>query len=217
MKPSGKELLSGLLGLGLAAWGALWLARHGAQAGDLEPALRLGYARPAGRLAQSWPALGAASQAGAFAPLERAFKIQASSADKLQVDDPQDVELILLEGDVMPAAAYRLFPKLDGWEIQVRPWSGPGWDLPSNSGGPVQPAAYPANGRIAYYDLGRIWISDLDGLRMQSLQHVPLLEKGGRLYWDYSGTRLCWMDGRGGAAAVELGVDFRTLKEGKAQ
>jgi hypothetical protein len=209
LKSSSNIPWQGLLGLALMGAGLAWLGSRRVGAAALEPALRLGYARPAAALATS-PLFTAGPQSGGlFEPLERAFKIQLSAADRLRVDFPQERELVLLESDVLPQARYGLAPRDGGWEIRVAPWRGAAWSAPSNSGAPVGPAAYPANGRIAYYDLGRIWISDLGGLRMQSLRHVPLLEQGGQLYWDYAGTRLCWMGSLSGAAAVDLGVDER--------
>ena len=210
MKSSDEPItLGALLGLLLAGLGAYALAGHRIRSSDLEPALRLGYGRPAAALAKTSAVLPRdPGESDWLSGLERAFHIQVSAADRLKVDLPQDNDLILLETDVPPAASYSLVPQAGGWEIRVKPWDSPAWSAPSNSGGPVLPAAYPANGRLAYYDLGRIWISDLNGLRMQSLKHVPLLEHGGQLYWDYEGTRLCWMGSVSGtAAAVELGVD----------
>jgi hypothetical protein len=171
----------------------------------LEAPLRLGYARPVERLSRAIPSR--EESAGLLSPLSRAFQIQARSADLLQVDPPRENALVLLESDVLPRGKFALEARSGGWDFKVLPWDSAAWKAPSDSGGRVEPCAYPANGRVAYYNLGRIWISDLDGRRMQSLQHVPLLEEGGRLFWDYGGTRLCWMGARGGAAAVELGVE----------
>lgn len=202
------SLWPGLLGLVLAALGVNFLGHYQVHEADLEAALRLGYARPAGLLSKS-SVLSRVDVAdlGWLSPLDHAFKIQISAADRLRVDVPQEQDLILLETDVMPQAYYGLFWNEKGWEVRVKPWQGEAWSAPCNSGGPVHPAVYPANGRIAYYDLGRIWIADLNGLKMQSIQHVPLLENGGQLYWDYGGTRLCWLGSVSGAAAVDLTVD----------
>jgi hypothetical protein len=208
LKPSAEPLWPGLLGLALAAWGIIALAHYRLQERDLEAALRLGYARPAATLSKSEAlSRGDSPDLGWLSPLDRAFKIQLSAADRLRIDVPQEQDLILLESDVMPQARYRLAEVPGGWEIQVRPWQGQAWSAPSNSGGRVGPAVYPANGRVAYYDLNRIWIADLNGLKMQSLQHVPLLQDGGQLFWDYGGTRLCWMGSLSGAAAVDLTVE----------
>ncbi len=200
----------GLLGLLLLGWGLWRLAIHQASPSEIEAALRLGYARSAAKLAQAGLAGG---QGGWLKSFERALGVQLAAADRLKVEPPLEDELVMLETDVMPAASYRLeFASGGLWSLQVRPWRGKSWQAPSHSGGAVRPAAYPANGRVAYYDLGRIWIADLQGLRMQSLKHVPLLEKGGALMWDYAGTRLCWMgDFAPEAAAVELGA----MKEGE--
>jgi hypothetical protein len=210
LKSSGDPIKPGAwLGLLAAAWATYAVSHHALRRDELQDALRLGYARPAAALASSSAVLAPGSDEGDWlGGLSRAFKIQLSAADRLKVDLPQDDDLILLETDVPPAASVSLLPTKGGWQIKVNPWKSAAWSAPSNSGGAVLPASYPANGRVAYYDLGRIWISDLDGLRMQSLQHVPLLEHGGQLYWDYGGTRLCWMGSVSGtAAAVELGVD----------
>jgi hypothetical protein len=208
LKSSGNSILQGLLGLLLLGWGLSCLAHRTVKESDLEAALRLGYARPAGQLSKS-SALdsNAGLELGWLAPLDRALKIQLSAADRLRVDFPQEQDLILLETDVQPMARYGLEKKGAGFEIDVKPYRSAAWSAASNSGAAVLPAAYPANGRIAYYDLGRIWISDLDGLRMQSLQHVPLLENGGQLFWDYAGTRLCWLGAVSGAAAVDLTIE----------
>lgn len=208
MKSSTNLQWPGLLGLLLALLGIRYLAHYRVREADLGAALRLGYARPAEMLSKSTLLDRTdVSDLGWLSPLDRAFQIQISAADRLRVDVPQEQELILLETDVMPQASYGLFDKDHGWEIRVRPWYGESWSAPSNSGARVEPAVYPANGRIAYYDLGRIWIADLNGLKMQSLQHVPLLQNGGQLYWDYAGTRLCWMGSLSGAAAVDLTVE----------
>lgn len=208
MKSSNNPLWPGLLGLALFALVGHSLARHRVREADLEAALRLGYARPSGTLSKSEAlAKGDAADLGWLSPLDRAFQIQVSAADRLRIDFPQDQELILLETDVQPRAQWGLASRDAGWEIRIRPWDSAPWSAPSNSGAAVLPAAYPPNGRIAYYDLGRIWIADLNGMKMQSLQHVPLLEQGGQLFWDYAGTRLCWMGSLSGAAAVDLTVD----------
>jgi hypothetical protein len=208
LKSSDNSIWAGLLGLILFGWGACKFGLYRVEESGLEAALRLGYARPAGVLSKS-PALEreGTPDLGWLAPLDRAFRIQISAADRLRVDFPQDEDLILLETDVLPGGRFGLAAKDGGFEIRVRPQDALAWSAASNSGAPVLPAAYPANGRIAYYDLGRIWISDLNGLKMQSLQHVPLLENGGQLYWDYSGTRLCWLGAVSGAAAVDLTVE----------
>jgi hypothetical protein len=181
------------------------MATHRAVQEDLAPDFRLGYARPAAKLQASSLLYNAGGEApGWMASLERAFAIQLSAADRLRVDAPQDQDLILLETDVMPDARFGIFPVGQGKEIHVWPWHADAWGAPSNAGEVVHPAIFPGNGRVAYYDLGRIWISDLNGLKMQSLRHVPLLDDGGDIYWDFAGTRLCWMGRLSGAAAVDL-------------
>ena len=195
-----------LIGLALAALGIRSLAHWTASPWSQEQHRRLGYGRTAATLSEA--KLYNDDDGGWIKGFRSAIGIQHATADQLSIVAPGEEELVFLETDVQPAARFGIYDdKMKGLMLWVAPQNKEAWSAPSGSGALVQAAAYPANGRLAYYDLGRIWISDLNGLRMQSLQHVPLLDEGGELHWDWAGTRLCWM-GRisGTAAAVELGA-----------
>jgi len=197
------------LGLFLAALGLNLLFSYRASSQDLDDAVRLGFAEPVRRLAKSrwlkprpvfWnPALDESREA------------RECATDLLRLSPPLDHELVILESDVQAAAKIELRPSRDGkgFEVLVKPWLGEAWSAPSRSGRPVWPAVYAAAGRVAYYDQGRIWISDLQGVRIATVEHVPLLGDGGRLYWDYTGARICWLDDKSGQAAA---ADLAMLK-----
>jgi hypothetical protein len=189
------------LGLYLAARGFVFLTAYAPPISVLDDAVRMGFAEPARRLYAS----GALKQAQVFwmPALNDSRETRECPPDRLRLAPPLDHELVFLESDIQPAARVRLVKTKGGYyEIQVRPWKGEAWSAPSRSGRPVWPALYAAAGRVAYYDQGRIWISDLQGARIATVERVPLLGDGGRLYWDFTGARICWMDDLSGQAAA---------------
>ncbi len=183
------------------------LFEYKAPAQNMDDAVRLGFAEPVRRLSKSnWLK---PRQVFWNPALDESRETRECPPDRLRLSPPLDHELVILESDVQAAAKITLRPSADGFEIVVVPWQGEAWTAPSRSGRPVWPAIYAAAGRVAYYDQGRIWISDLKGVRIATVEHVPLLGDGGRLYWDYTGARICWLDDKNGQAAA---ADLAMLK-----
>jgi hypothetical protein len=188
----------GLLLLGLALRAALhWQL----DAGELARLYQAGFARNAVAL------LDAASVAPNEAEvlrkrLERALAVSAHDPERLRAVPPyavsDDGRYWPFSSDLAPAAAWRL--DWDGAEsgvLQVSPRGMAPWRQSTRSQALVRPDWSAFSGLVAYYDLGRVWIADVSGLRHQSLVQEPALEQGGQLRFSADGTALAFYDRNG--------------------
>jgi hypothetical protein len=188
----------GLLGLGLGLGGALFLAQRGLSAPDLARSYQCGFASAAVSLGQSQAASASGQeQAVLTRRLERARIVSAYDPERLRAVPPfaliNDGRFWPYAGDVHPRASLDLH--WDGAEsglLTVRPYGGAPWSAPLRSKHLVRPDWSPFSNLVAYYDLGRVWIVDVQGRRFQSLVQEPLLDEGGVLRFSADGTALAF-------------------------
>jgi hypothetical protein len=188
----------GALGLLVALSGAWTLSQRSLDAPALARAYQEGFASAAVSLGQSQRASTTeAEQALLTRRLERARIVSAYDPERLRAVPPfvlvDDGRFWPYAGDVHPRASLTL--RWDGSEsglLTVLPYGAPAWSAPLRSRGLVRPDWSPFSNLVAYYDLGRVWIVDVQGRRFQSLVQEPLLDEGGVLRFSADGTALAF-------------------------
>jgi hypothetical protein len=184
--------LAGLLGLAYLADG--WRL----SATDLARAYQTGFAAAAVTLGGAEPGITTPQeQALLQRRLERARIVSAYDPEHLRAVPPflliDDGRFWPYAGDVHPRAEMRLrWDDGAGGELSITPYGGTPWKQPLRSKRLVRPDWSPVSNLVAFYDLGRVWIVDVSGRRMQSLVQEPLLDQGGVLRFSADGTALAF-------------------------
>lgn len=197
MKSSGAEpTWLGLLGLALFALGLRAMLRQGIGADELARLYQAGFGRNAVALLPL-AQVSENERAVLQRRLERAIAVSAHDPQRLRAVQPyplsDDGRFWPATSDLAPAASWEL--RWDGAEsgrLTVRPRGAPAWQQDLRSQALVQPDWSAFSGLVAYYDLGRVWIADVQGRRFQSLVQEPALEQGGRLRFSADGTALAF-------------------------
>ena len=197
MRPSdAKTPWAGFLGLGLLAalgWSAL---RYQVDGLALARIYQAGFARAAVALVPASTADGLQAQVLARR-LERSDVVRAYDPERLRATLPfslaADGRFWPAANDIQPHA--RMDVRWDGAEsgqLTVTPFGGKPWNVPLRSRGLVRPDWSAYSGLVAYYDLDRVWIADVEGRRFQSLVQEPRLDEGGVLKFSADGTALAF-------------------------
>jgi hypothetical protein len=187
-----------LLGWGLGLLGAALCVQRSLSAPELARSYQYGFAEAAVTLGQSQSANATGEeQAVLTRRLERARIVSAYDPERLRAVPPftlvNDGRFWPYAGDVHPRASMEL--RWDGAEsgqLTVRPYGLAPWSAPLRSKRLVRPDWSPFSNLVAYYDLGRVWIVDIQGRRFQSLVQEPLLDEGGVLRFSADGTALAF-------------------------
>jgi hypothetical protein len=193
----------GLLGLLMLAAFGRWALHYQVDGADLARIYQAGFARSA-------VALIPASSADALQAQVLQRRLQRS--DVVRAYDPERLRatlpfILAADGRFWPAANdiqphARMDVRWDGAEsgqLKVKPFGGKAWDVPLRSRGLVRPDWSAYSGLVAYYDLERVWIADVEGKKFQSLVQAPELDEGGVLKFSADGTALAFyfhFDGR---------------------
>jgi hypothetical protein len=185
---------------GLAALlGLVYLASgHQLTAPDLARAYQNGFAAAAVKLGGEEPGITTAIQQTVLQRrLERARIVGAYDPEHLRAVPPfvliDDGRFWPYAGDVHPRAEMRLrWDGVESGELSITPYGGTPWKQPLRSKGLVRPDWSPVSNLVAFYDLGRVWIVDVSGRRMQSLVQEPMLDEGGVLRFSADGTALAF-------------------------
>jgi hypothetical protein len=130
--------------------------------------------------------------------VERARTVSAHDPERLRAVAPyplqDDGRFWPLLGGATPAARWRL--RWNGnpgeGELVLQPLKGSAWRVPLRSKGLVRPDWSAFSRLVAFYDLGRVWIADVDGKKFQSLVQEPELDRGGVLKFSADGTALAF-------------------------
>lgn len=186
----------GLLGLAFFAWLGWQAGRSDLDARQLAGIYQAGFARVAVKLIPL--AHIAPTQADVLRrSLERADVVCSYDLEHLRAVPPfalaDDGRFWTAMSDIHPRATMEL--RWDGSEsgsLTIRPQGLPAWQVPLRSKDLVRPDWSPYSGLVAYYDLGRVWIADVQGKKFQSLVQEPLLDEGGRLRFSADGTSLAF-------------------------
>lgn len=202
MKSSGAEHpWLGLFGLVLLALGLRAALHWQLDASELARLYQAGFARNAVTLLDA--TVVAPHEADVLRKrLERAIAVSAHDPERLRAVPPyavsDDGRYWPFSSDLAPPAAWRL--NWDGAEsgvLQISPRGASPWRQSTRSQALVRPDWSAFSGLVAYYDLGRVWIADVSGLRHQSLVQEAALEQGGQLRFSADGTALAFYDKRG--------------------
>lgn len=217
MRPSDARLpWPGLLGLAMLAvlgWSAL---RYRTDGETLARIYQAGFARSAVVLVEASHADSLQAQV-LTRRLERSDIVRAYDPERLRATLPF---LLTADGRFWPAANdiqphARMQVRWDGaesGELKVTPFGGKAWNVPLRSRGLVRPDWSAYSGLVAYYDLERVWIADVEGKKFQSLAWAPLLDEGGVLKFSADGTALAFyfhQDGRWKAQDLYVLADRR--------
>jgi hypothetical protein len=184
---------AGFAGLALAAWLVVMFLDWRPSASDLARLYQAGFARPAVRLA-ALAAIEPEKAAYLEAKLARARVVAGYNPERLRASEPfllRDDGLFWPSlNDLAPAAqaSYELLAA-GGACLSVAPEDSKPWSVNVRSSG-VRPDWSAASNLVAYYDLGRVWIADVQGRHFQSIALEPALEKGGALRFSADGTAL---------------------------
>lgn len=186
----------GWLGLCLLAWGLRAALHHRLDAADLARLYQAGFARPAVALLSQTP-VAPNERAVLQRRLERASAVSAQDPQRLRAIPPyalsDDGRFWPLSSDLSPAARWDLdWSGAESGELRVYPLGGKPWKQTLRSEAPVLPDWSAFSGLVAYYDLGRVWIADVQGRHFQSIVQEPGLEQGGQLRFSADGTALAF-------------------------
>jgi hypothetical protein len=179
------------LALGLRA-----ALRRQLDAAELARLYQAGFARPAvALLAVSRVAPN--ERAVLIKRLERAAAVASFDPERLRAVPPyplsDDGRFWPFSSDLAPLAGLRVdWDGGESGELTVTPFGSEPWRQSTRSQGLVLPDWSAASGLVAYYDLGRVWISDIKGTKHQSLVQEPQLEQGGQLRFSADGTALAF-------------------------
>jgi hypothetical protein len=188
----------GFLGLLLLAAALPWILNRRVDGAVLARAYQCGFASPAVTLGQSQGSgTNGGEQAVLSRRLERARIVSSYDPEHLRAVPPftliNDGRFWPYAADAHPQANLRLrWDGSESGELYVQPYDGVAWSVPLRSKNLVQPDWSPYSNLVAYYDLGRVWIVDVQGRRFQSLVQEPLLDEGGRLRFSADGTALAF-------------------------
>lgn len=197
MKSSGAERpCLGLLGLLLLAGMLRMAARRGLDAGELARLYQSGFARNAVALLPL-SSLADSERGVLERRLQRAVTVSAHDPERLRAVPPHplsgDGRFWPALGELVPPAGWRLrWDGQESGELSIRPEGAPAWKVPLRSLDLVRPDWSPFSGLVAYYDLGRVWIADVNGRRFQSLVQEPLLDRGGAIRFSADGTAVAF-------------------------
>lgn len=199
MKSSGDERpWLGLLGLVLLGLGLRAAVERRLDADDLARLYQAGFGRNAVALLPL-AEIAPPERAVLERRLERAAAVAAHDPERLRAVPPypvrDDGRYWPLTSDLVPPARWAM--RWDGFEsgvLSVRPRKGAAWRQPTRSQALVRPDWSAFSGLVAYYDLGRVWIADVNGRRHQSLVQAPGLEQGGQLRFSADGTALAFYE-----------------------
>jgi hypothetical protein len=185
-----------LLGVAAAAVLALVFCGWSVGGADLARLYQAGFARSAVRLL---PLAVVDTREAAILRkrLERADLVCSFTPERLRATRPfmlaDDGRFWPSLNDLHPLARIGLTWHGAGMgELVVTPEGAPSWRTPLRCTGLVRPDWSPYSGLVAYYDLGRVWIADVQGRRFQSLVQEPRLDAGGDLKFSSDGTALAF-------------------------
>lgn len=196
MKSSGDKPWMGLLGLMLLAVGSWTLAHRRLDADGMARLYQAGFAR---NVVALLPLADVSDNERAVLVrrLERASAVSAHDPQRLRAVQPyplsDDGRFWPFSAELAPAAHWDLrWHGSESGTLTISPRSAPAWRQELRSQALVQPDWSAFSGLVAYYDLGRVWIADVNGTRFQSLVQEPALEQGGRLRFSADGTALAF-------------------------
>ncbi len=187
----------GCLGLVLLVLGLRGAVQHRVDAAELARFYQAGFAHNAVALLPLTP-VSPVEREVLQRRLERAVAVSAHNPLRLRAVPPyplgDDGRYWPATSDLAPPARWRL--RRSGSEnaklhIALH-GQAPTAPFETRSERLVMPDWSPFSRLVAYYDLGRVFISDLEGLHMQSLVQVPELEQGGQLRFSADGTALAF-------------------------
>lgn len=196
MKSSGDKPWLGLLGLLLLALGYRAVLQQRLDAVAMARLYQAGFGRNVVALLPLAD-LSLNERAVLERRLERAVAVSAHDPQRLRAVAPyplgDDGRYWPFTSDLSPAARWDLrWHGAESGRLSVTPRIGKAWQQELRSQALVQPDWSAFSGLVAYYDLGRVWIADVNGTRFQSLVQEPALEQGGRLRFSADGTALAF-------------------------